>query len=39
MTQDNTTTEDFINQGIASGNLDMMKGIAETVTDLSDDQI
>jgi len=39
MTQDNTTTEDFINQGIASGNLGMMKGIAETVTDLSDDQI
>jgi len=39
MTQDNTTTVDFINQGIASSNLDMMKGIAETVTDLSDEQI
>ena len=30
---------DFVNAAIASGNIDMMKGIAETVTDLSDDQI
>ena len=30
---------DFVNAGIASGNIEMMKGIAETVTDLSDVQI
>lgn len=30
---------DFVNSAIASGNTEIMKGIAETVTDLSDDQI
>lgn len=39
MTQQDTTTVEFVNQGIASGNIEMMKGIAETVTDLSDEQI
>ncbi len=29
----------FVDAGIASGNIDMMKGIAETVTDLSAEQI
>jgi len=29
----------FVDAGIASGNIDMMRGIAETVTDLSDEQI
>lgn len=29
----------FVNDAIASGNIDMMKGIAETVTDLSDEQL
>jgi len=29
----------FVDAGIASGNIDMMRGIAETVTDLSDAQI
>ncbi len=29
----------FVNDGIASGNIDMMKGLAETVTDLSDEQL
>lgn len=31
--------EAFVNAGIASKNIDMMKGLAETVTDLSDVQI
>lgn len=29
----------FVDAGIASGNIDMMKGLAETVTDLSDAQL
>jgi hypothetical protein len=40
--QDGTIDEEvqaFVNAGIASGNIDMMKGLVETVTDLSDDQL
>jgi hypothetical protein len=40
MTQTSTTiTSEFIDLAIASKNIDMMKGIAETVTDLTDAQI
>lgn len=34
-----TEVQAFVNAGIASGNIDMMKGLAETVTDLSDEQL